>query len=95
MLDLRGRRFYSFTLPSTRTVRVTVEQLETAPAATLVLGLGVPSGTGCAVWREVDAAASEEPQFNEELTVGTYCAQLSDPGVLMAPAAFSIRIEFP
>src|SRR5688572_19155882 len=61
-LIVRGQRFYSFTVPSTRTVRVTLEQLHneagTASAATLVLGIGVPSGTGCAMLREVAAGAS-------------------------------------
>lgn len=98
-LIVRGQRFYSFTVPSTRTVRVTLEQLHneagTASAATLVLGIGVPSGTGCAMLREVAAGASDAPHIDESLTAGIYCAQLTDPGTLTEAVAFSVRIEFP
>jgi hypothetical protein len=98
-LAVRGRRFYSFTVPSTRTVTITLDQLHdeagTASTATLILGLGVPSGTGCAMLREVEAGASEAPQIDESLTAGVYCAQLTDPGTLTAAVVFSVRIEFP
>jgi len=98
-LVVRGQRFYSFTVPSTRTVTVRLEQLQneagTASAATLVLGIGVPSGTGCAMLREVAAGASDAPHIDEALTAGIYCAQLTDPGTLIETVAFSVRIEFP
>jgi hypothetical protein len=98
-LEVRGHRFYSFTVPSTRTVRLTLEQLQTgagpASTATLTLGLGIPSGTGCALLREIGAAASEEPQIDEALTAGIYCTQLADPGSLTEAVLFSIRIDFP
>jgi hypothetical protein len=98
-LAVRGQRFYSFTVPSTRTVRVTLEQLQNEAGAasrdTLVLGLGVPSGTGCAMLREVAAGSSDVPHIDESLTAGVYCAQLTDPGTLTEAVAFSIRIEFP
>ena len=98
-LAVRGQRFYSFTVPSTRTVRVTLEQLQNEAGAasrdTLVLGLGVPSGTGCAMLREVAAGSSDVPHFDESLTAGVYCTQLTDPGTLTEAVAFSVRIEFP
>jgi hypothetical protein len=98
-LALRGQRFYSFTVSTTRTVRITLERLqtltETPSTATLALGFGVPSGTGCALSRSIAAAASEEPHFNESLAAGVYCTQLADPGNLIEPVEFSVRIEFP
>ena len=98
-LAMRGQRFYSFTVPSTRTVRVTLEQLEngvgTASAATVVLGVGVPSGTGCAMLHEVAARSSDAPHIEESLTAGIYCTQLTDPGNLTEAVVFSVRIEFP
>ena len=98
-LAMREQRFYSFTVPSTRTVRVTLEQLQDgvgmASAATLVLGLGVPSGTGCAMLREVAARSSGAPHLEESLTAGIYCTQLTDPGNLTEAVVFSVRIEFP
>jgi hypothetical protein len=98
-LALRGQRFYSFTVPSTRTVRITLAQLQdgagTTSTATVVLGLGVPSGTGCAMLREIAAGASDVPHFDESLTTGVYCAQLTDPGSLTGAVMFSVRIEFP
>ena len=98
-LAVRGQRFYSFTVPSTRTaVRITLEQLQdeagTASTATVVLGLGVPSGTGCAMLREVAAGASDAPQIDEPLTTGVYCTQLTDPGSLTGAVMFSVLIEF-
>lgn len=98
-LAVRGQRFYSFTLTSTRTVQITLEQLQNgagnASTTAVVLGLGVPSGTGCAMLREVAAVASHAPQIDESLTAGVYCAQLTDPGSLTEAVIFSIRIEFP
>lgn len=98
-LAVRGQRFYSFTVPATRTLRITLEQLHneagTASTATLVLGLGVPSGTGCAMLREVAAGASDTPHIEESPTTGVYCARLTDPGSLTEAVIFSLRIEFP
>ena len=98
-LIVHGQRFYSFTVPSTRTVTVRLEQLQneagTPSVATLVLGIGIPSGTGCAMLREVEARASDVPHIDESLTAGIYCTQLTDPGTLTEPVAFSVRIEFP
>ena len=80
-------------------MRITLEQLQngagTASTATLTLGLGMPSGTGCALLREVAAVASEAPQIDESLTAGIYCTQLTDPGSLAEAVMFSVRIEFP
>ena len=98
-LAVRGQRFYSFTVPSTRTVQIMLQQLQNgagaASTASLVLGLGVPSGTGCAMLREVAAAASDAPQIDESLTAGVYCTQLADPGSLTEAVDFSVRIVFP
>jgi hypothetical protein len=98
-LIVRGQRFYSFTVPSTRTVTVTLEQLHNeagmASAVTVVLGIGVPSGTGCAMLREVAAVTSDAPQIDESLTAGVYCVQRTDPGTLTESVAFSVVIEFP
>ena len=66
-----------------------------ASAATLVLGLGVPSGTGCAMLREVAARSSGAPHIEESLTAGIYCTQLTDPGNLTEVVVFSVRIESP
>jgi hypothetical protein len=98
-LGVRAQRFYSFSVPSTRTVRITLEQLQdgagAVSTATLVLGLGVPSGTGCAMLREVAARPSDAAHLDESLTAGIYCAQLTDPGSLTDAVSFSVRIEFP
>lgn len=97
-LAARGQRFYSFTVPSTRTVHITLEQLQdgggTPSTATVVLGLGVPSGTGCAMLREVAARPSDAPHIDESLTAGIYCTRLADPGTLTESVVFSVRIEF-
>ena len=98
-LDVRGERFYSFTVPSTQTVQLILDQLQTgagvALTAPVVLGLGIPRGTSCGLLFSTAATASESPQFNEPLTAGIYCASLADPGNLTEPVAFNLRIEFP
>ena len=96
---MRGQRFYSFTVPSTRTVRITLEQLQngagTPSDGDIGAGVGEAEWNGCALSRSIAATASAEPQFDESLTAGIYCTQLADPGNLTEPVVFSIRIEFP
>ena len=98
-LGVRGERFYSFTVPSTQTVQLILDQLENGAGVSLtapvVLGLGIPRGTSCGLLFSTAATASESPKFNEPLTAGVYCASLADPGNLTEPAVFNLRVEFP
>ena len=98
-LDVRTQRFYSFLVPSARTVTVTLEQLQTGAGTTstlpVTLGLGVPQGTGCALLSEIAAMPSDAPALTESLAAGVYCASVADPGNLTEPLAFSIRIDLP
>jgi hypothetical protein len=98
-LDVGGLRFYSFNVPSERTVSMTLEQLQRvegdAVTAPVALGLGVPGGTGCNPTYSITATASDTPQISESLAAGIYCALVADPGTMGAAVAFLVRIDFP
>ena len=59
---------------------------------TVQLGYGVPAGEGCDVRQAVPTAPALVSQLTETLTIGTYCASITDAGGLTEPANYSIRV---
>ena len=99
-LDAGAARFYSFTVTATGVTNITLETLTpvgTAAASppTVTLGLGVPSGAGCALTMSMTTGAMSDPLFSLQLATGTYCAQIADPGTLTAPVLFDLHIVLP
>jgi hypothetical protein len=99
IVPVQGSSFYSFSVAETSTVKVTLASLmmhSTGPASPAVvrLGVGVPSGTGCALGTSVvDTSAALTAQITASLAVpDVYCVQISDIGNLMAPMNFIILI---
>lgn len=95
----RGTAFYSFTLPQTSGVFLTLASLTSsggraAIAVPLVLGLGVPRGTGCVTTTTVVTTADLAAQIREWRSAGVLCASLTDPGTLSGDAAFVVRIGY-
>jgi len=95
----RGSAFYSFTVPQSSGVFVTLASLTAAGdraalPVPLVLGLGVPRGTACAATTTVATTADLAAQIREWRTAGVHCASLVDPGNLRGDAAFAIRIGY-
>lgn len=94
----KGSTFYSFTVANAGTVSVTLASTATAkigPATSsrLTVGLGIPSGFGCAVSSSVDTTSGLAAQLSAPNTpAGIVCVNLSDPGVLTADTLFVIRI---
>lgn len=97
-LALGSTRFYSFTAPRDGPVSLTlIELLENgvASVAAVTVGLGRPSGTGCASSSFSTVAAGPTPQISGSVAAGVYCASVSDAGNLLAPARFSLNITRP
>jgi hypothetical protein len=95
---LAGSRFYSFSLTKEGPVLLTLVSLtENGAASTTVvsLGLGIPSGTTCAVSSAATTAAGPTPQVNQSRPPGVYCARVSDLGFLTAAADFVVNIAHP
>lgn len=94
----KGSAFYSFSVTNTGTVSITLASTATArigPASVsrLTVGLGVPSGFGCAISSSVETTAGLTAQLSAPSTpAGILCVNISDPGVLTTNTLFVIRI---
>jgi hypothetical protein len=96
-LSPAGFGFYSFTVGTAGSVELTLTSLvdESSGATideTLTVGFGVPSGMDCATTESAGAAPALGPQITRSVEAGTYCARLSDAGVLTSRAVFALRI---
>lgn len=96
-LPLTGSSFYSFSVDTTSNVGLTLLSLATSinspPIATpLVLGLGIPSGTGCALMTSTTTGPGLAPHVSRPVEPGIYCASIANNGALSQPADFLIRI---
>lgn len=97
-LSPKGSSFYSFSVTNAGTASITLASLASsrvglAVPSRLTVGLGVPSGFGCATTTTVDAS----PGLTAQLTASgakdnIYCVYLADPGVLTGDVLFVIRI---
>jgi hypothetical protein len=95
-----GSSFFSFAVFEDGSVRLTLASVTdangTALSPTLRLGLGIPSGTGCATFTEVVASPGLLPHIDGYgVTPGTYCVRVADAGGLGAVAAFFVRLTYP
>lgn len=97
-LALNGSAFYSFRVPVRGTVSFILQSLKEGgvDSSTLVLvGFGVPRGTGCIASTPAGVSAKPSPQGATVLDPGIYCVQISDNGNLTAPATFALAIISP
>ena len=97
LVGVQGSSFYSFTVAQAGAVSVTLASLTSgtpgpASAAVMGLGIGVPSGTDCAMTDSINAAPSLTVQLTLSKGVGTYCVRIFDVGQLTGPMNFAIRI---
>jgi hypothetical protein len=92
-----GAAFYSFNVLAARGVAMMYASLTDESGNPLdtpmVLGFGVPQGTGCGVTRTITVSPALQAQLFNGTPIGTYCVNLADAGGLTAPAAFTIRIR--
>ena len=96
-LDRQGSSFYSFNVTTAGNVGVTLASLTTGtpgPAVGTVMGIGigVPSGTDCAVTDSLNVAPALTVQLTVSKAVGTYCVRVFDIGNLTGPVNFGVRI---
>jgi hypothetical protein len=96
-----GFRFYSFPVFEDGAIWLTLASVTdglTGPSLspTLFLGLGIPSGTDCATFLEVQATPSLFPQVDGHgLRPGTYCVRVADRGSLSGTVNFAVRMVYP
>ena len=65
-------------------------------ANTVNIGLGVPSGTTCAVGvNTLTTGPGSTRQVSVAIPAGTYCARVQDVGNLTSTATFSVNISHP
>ncbi|MGE3273955.1 MAG: hypothetical protein AB7O67_02510 [Vicinamibacterales bacterium] len=93
-------RYYSFTTLNPGTVAVMLASVADGTTPTgdrLTIGVGVPSGTGCAVGDDdtatVRAALATALQYFTN--PATLCVRVSDPGALARPVDFAVRLTHP
>ncbi|MFM8535675.1 MAG: hypothetical protein ACKOEC_19150 [Acidimicrobiia bacterium] len=97
-LQPRGTRFYSYSLTTGGPVSAMLASLEQGQrpmSHRLELGIGIPSGTGCAVTSPQNVTPSLVPQIKQDTAVGTYCVRISDVDGLPAAMNFTIRLIHP
>lgn len=97
-LQPRGTRFYSYTVTAAGTVSAMLASLEqghTPMTNPLELGIGVPTGTGCAVSSPTLTTTSLVPQIRQDSPIGTYCVRIADTAGLPAAMNFTIRVVHP
>ncbi|MEO8678443.1 MAG: hypothetical protein ABI665_05315 [Vicinamibacterales bacterium] len=93
-----GSSFYSFTVTQYGTVNITLTNVDGAfvpSTVTVGLGIGVPSGEGCATSTTVSTKAGATAQLTGTYDAGVYCAEVFDVGNLYAPANFAVTISYP
>ena len=92
-------RFFSFVSPHQGAVSLTLLSLieDGQPSEhTVNIGIGAPSGTGCAVGvNTLTTGPGNTAQVTATIPAGTYCARILDVGNLTAPATFAINISHP
>lgn len=98
-LAVSATRFYSFTVRNAGTVRVMLASVTAPNGATLstalTLGVGVPSGTGCALQASIVTGPGLVTQLEHVSDAGVRCVSIADPGGLAGPVAFAIRFTHP
>jgi hypothetical protein len=90
--------FYSILLEQTQVLSVTVASTTLGPTGPAQptpasVGVGIPSGTECALMSPaVTVAPALQAQVAVQLNAGTYCVRIADAGLFPAPMDFAVRI---
>lgn len=98
-LPVGGTRFYSYTVTQPGSVFLTLASLTSSgnrPAASrVILGFGIPAGTGCALRDSTMTSAALTSQLQHSATPGIYCVNVADADGLPSDMAFAVRIVHP
>jgi len=96
-----GETSYAFTVNQDGVVTETLGSVTAAGGsraavdATLTIGFGIPSGTGCGRSQSIDAKSGLMPQLGANAPAGIYCADVSAPPNAPGPFDFVLRIVHP
>ena len=100
-LTVGQSQFYSFTTISPGTTDVTLVSLRPAGSVSSTvspvvgLGLGIPSGTDCALGWATNTAPALKAQLTVSTSVTTYCVKVADIGNLTGAVDYTIRVLHP
>ena len=98
-LQVGGNNFYSFFVTQAGPVGLTLAAVQTPGGAALAtplgIGVGIPSGPGCARSTSQTAPPGLAAQLTVTLNPGTYCAAVFDTGNLSSAVNFAMRIRHP
>ena len=98
-LAVQGTGFYSFVVQQQGPTSLTLAAVQSPGGAALStvvgIGVGIPSGTGCARFLSQSSAPGLSAQVTTTLNPGTYCAAVFDVGNLTAAVNFAMRIKHP
>jgi hypothetical protein len=100
-LTVGQSQFYSFTTLSSGTTDVTLVSLRPAGSVSATvspvvgLGLGIPSGTDCALGWATTTTPALKAQLTVSTSVTTYCVKVADIGNLTAAVDYTIRVLHP
>lgn len=93
-----GSAFYSFTVTTAGVVTVTLASTATvrigpAVSVPLRIGVGTPSGFGCAVSQESVVSPALSAQLTTaSLPAGIYCVNVADAGAMPGDVTFVVRL---
>jgi hypothetical protein len=98
-LEVKGNNFYSFFVSQAGPVGLTLAAVQNpgggALSTPLGIGVGIPSGQGCARSTSQSAPPGLAAQLTVTLNPGTYCAAVFDTGNLSSAVNFAMRIRHP
>jgi hypothetical protein len=98
-LEPKSSGFYSFVVVQAGPVGLTLAAVQAPGGAALAtplgIGVGIPSGTGCARSSSLTAPPGLAAQLTVTLNPGTYCASVFDTGNLTSAVNFAMRIRHP
>lgn len=98
VVSIGGAVFYSFAIAQFGNVAVTLTGItgsELPEGVALAVGVGQPAGTTCNAASVTTVTPGETAQVTGAWGPGIFCVRVADPGVLIAPAAFTAVVAHP
>jgi predicted small lipoprotein YifL len=96
-VDPLGVSINAFTVAVNGEVDVTLTAAGPPPTIQMIVAVGVPSGTSCAILTNgaTLTAAGTTPQLTGTLPPGSYCVQVSDNGNQLVSITYTVTVTHP
>jgi hypothetical protein len=96
-VDPLGADFHPFAVAQNGEVDVTLTAAGPPATIQMVVGVGQPSGTSCAILTNgaTLTAAGTAPQLTGSLPPGSYCVQVSDNGNALSTITYTVTVAHP